>query len=498
MTIVGPAAFALAAAALTLQPGAVRAEQMLLSDGPGGATCRHYSVAGSLAWERKLGDWADAAGEPYGEKAYARETLRGVRAGAGVSFDVSALARQWFAAEHPNTGIFLRATGGSGSVLFHSRESTDSGTRPVLELEWGDGSRNRLEAAADTFLDCSTHRSSGSGQVLRVGSDQTALLVFKLPEPRGRKLSTAHLRLTGFKQYAKELHVGVFRPTPAWADSDSPVEQGVAARYRADRNIASDPNVILAVSFDGADWQNGWKRLSSKGSHEIVRDDEENGFAPLDGAALKSTLREGENTALNLSYPLGNKTGKEPKEIYFRYYLRFGEDWNPDVDGGKLPGIAGTYGKGGWGMRRSDGTNGWSVRGAFSRVTVSPSGGTVIPIGSYAYYADMTGGSGNRWGWNQGPTGLLRNNKWYAIEQYVKLNTPGERDGVFRAWIDGQLAYERDGLRFRDVDSIKIESIWLNVYHGGQAPSPRDMSLYLDNLVIAKRYIGPMAPSAAR
>ena len=32
----------------------------------------------------------------------------------------------------------------------------------------------------------------------------------------------------------------------------------------------------------------------------------------------------------------------------------------------------------------------------------------------------------------------------------------------------------------------------MNVYHGGSTPSPRDMSLYIDNVVVAKRYIGPL------
>ncbi|KON82473.2 hypothetical protein PA01_11630 [Azoarcus sp. PA01] len=484
----------LATGALALQFAVLHAEPMPLSDGPGGATCRHYSVAGRLAWERKLGDWADAAGERYGERAYASEALRGMRNGTPVAFDVSALARQWLSGEHPNTGIFLRATGGSGSVLFHSRESKDPGTEPILELAWSDGSLDRLKARADTFLDCSTHRSSGSSQVLRVGSDQTALLVFEPPRPRGRKLAEATLHLQAFKQYAKGVEVGVFRPAPRWADAAETVEEGLAARYPRDGNIAKDRDVIFATSFETPDWKNGWKPLSGKAAFETVREDAGNRFEPLDGAALKTTLREGENTALNLSYPLGQNGGNEPEELYFRYYLRFGDDWSPDVDGGKLPGIAGTYGKGGWGMRRADGTNGWSARGAFSRMTVAPGGGTVTPIGSYVYHADMKGDSGNHWGWNLGPTGLLRNNKWYAVEQYVRLNTPGERNGVFRAWIDGQLAYERDGLRFRDLDGIRIESVWLNVYHGGRAKSPRDMSLYIDNLVIAKRYVGPRVP----
>jgi hypothetical protein len=42
------------------------------------------------------------------------------------------------------------------------------------------------------------------------------------------------------------------------------------------------------------------------------------------------------------------------------------------------------------------------------------------------------------------------------------------------------------------VDTLKIEQIWMNVYHGGTTPSPRDQHLYVDNVVVAKKYIGPM------
>ncbi|MCK0510744.1 polysaccharide lyase [Aromatoleum buckelii] len=478
--------------ALVLYAGALAAEPIPLSGDAGGATCHYYMLAGKLAWKRQLGDWADVSGEPYGEKAYAAEELRGTREGTPVSFDVSALAREWLTAAHPNTGVFLRGTSGGGSIAFHSRESVDLESRPFLDLVWADGSRERLAPVSDTFLDCTTNRSSGAGRLLRVGRDQTTLVVFDLPQQRGRKLAAAHLGLHVAKQYAHALTVGVFRPVPVWAATKVVVEDGLAARFPGDRNIATHPDVILALTFETPDWQREWKRLSPSRTHEMVGDDENNDFKPLDGAALKATLKKGKNNALNLSYPFA-RAGKEPEEIYFRYYLRFGEDWSPDVEGGKLPGIAGTYGKGGWGMRRSDGKNGWSARGAFWRTATVPDGGTVTPVGSYVYHADV-GDAGTHWGWNRGPTGLMRNNRWYAIEQYVKLNTPGERNGVFRAWVDGQLAYERDGLRFRDLDSIKIESIWLNVYHGGRAKSPRDMSLYIDNLVIAKRYIGPRVP----
>ena len=70
------------------------------------------------------------------------------------------------------------------------------------------------------------------------------------------------------------------------------------------------------------------------------------------------------------------------------------------------------------------------------------------------------------------------------------MNTPGEKDGVLRAWVDGRLAFEKTDVRFRRSDQLKIEQVWMNVYHGGK--SPYDQHLFIDNVVIAKKYIGPM------
>lgn len=33
---------------------------------------------------------------------------------------------------------------------------------------------------------------------------------------------------------------------------------------------------------------------------------------------------------------------------------------------------------------------------------------------------------------------------------------------------------------------------WMNVYHGGTTPSPSDQHLFIDNVVVARKYIGPM------
>ena len=157
-------------------------------------------------------------------------------------------------------------------------------------------------------------------------------------------------------------------------------------------------------------------------------DDPERKFEPLQGK-LRVKIAEGATGALNTLFKFGKETGKEPEDIYFRYYLRLGDNWNQTLQGGKMPGISGTYGVAGWGGRKSDGRNGWSARRSFglSIPADNPLGG-LHPIGTYCYHADM----------------------------------------------------------------LKIEQVWMNVYHGGKKPSPYDQHLFLDNVVIAKQYIGPI------
>lgn len=177
--------------------------------------------------------------------------------------------------------------------------------------------------------------------------------------------------------------------------------------------------------------------------------------------------------------------GEDPSELYFRYDLRFGTNWD-NVQNGKLPGFGGTYGIGGLGGKPSDGTNGWSARGKFGE----PCANGKINVGSYVYHADMSGVYGDSFGWTGGCTNGLNRNRWYAIEYYAKANTPGSNNGVLKGWIDGQLVMEKTGLRFDDTGDHQIERVWMNVYHGGAKVAPQDMHLFIDNVVVSQEPIG--------
>jgi hypothetical protein len=248
--------------------------------------------------------------------------------------------------------------------------------------------------------------------------------------------------------------------------------------------VEGPSQAIFHCDFDSETWPQQWGLATAPQRVQLVDSDPERKFQPLKGSALRVHVEQGGHYGLSLTFPFKKRLGYEPEEVYFRYYLRFADDWTPRR-GGKLPGFGGTYGRAGWGGRPVDGTDGWSARGLFEG---QKDGRT--PIGFYCYHMDMRGRYGSNWVWDRDERGFLENNRWYCIEQYVKLNTPGQSDGILRGWVDGELAFEKTDIRFRSVDRLKIEAVWINVYLGGTWTAEQDHHLYLDEVVISKRPIG--------
>lgn len=246
-------------------------------------------------------------------------------------------------------------------------------------------------------------------------------------------------------------------------------------------------DVVYRCDFESADWWREWSQKEAPARAELVAADPERGFAPHSGKALRIRVERGKHDGISAQLKFKPLLGAEPEEMYFRYYLRLANDWDP-VDGGKLPGFSGTYWRAGWGGRKVDGYNGWSARGLFR-----PLEGPKTATGFYCYHVDQKGRYGSDWRWEEEGRGHLENDRWYCVEHYVKLNTPGGHDGILRGWIDGQLAFEKTDIRFRDTTDLKVEAVWMCVYHGGGKPAPADMHLYIDDLVVSRNYMGPRA-----
>ena len=244
-------------------------------------------------------------------------------------------------------------------------------------------------------------------------------------------------------------------------------------------------DILLFEDYEQTDWQSHWTGASGDfaASSDVV-------FAGQQSLVVR--VPAGAHDGCSLEFGFAAAGLAEPDEIYFRYYVHFDSSWELSGDGeiGKLPGIAGTYGIAGWGGRPSDGTNGWSAR------MMNWDTGTGNAVGFYTYHADMTATYGTHMRWMPD----LERNRWYCIETYARMNTisgnVGAQDGVLRGWIDGVTAFEQTDLRFRDVDTLRIEQIWFNVYVGGSWVADHDMQLHFDNVVVARDRVGCMTTPA--
>lgn len=80
-------------------------------------------------------------------------------------------------------------------------------------------------------------------------------------------------------------------------------------------------------------------------------------------------------------------------------------------------------------------------------------------------------------------------NRWLCIEAHVKLNEPGESDGVFEYWIDGGLEARKEDIDWvGDWQEFGINAIYFENYSNIASPVSRTRDW--DNLAVATKRIG--------
>ncbi|MFO1499490.1 MAG: hypothetical protein U1G07_14025 [Verrucomicrobiota bacterium] len=97
-------------------------------------------------------------------------------------------------------------------------------------------------------------------------------------------------------------------------------------------------------------------------------------------------------------------------------------------------------------------------------------------------------------GWRQGQTpifGSIESGRWVCVESHVKLNTPGNGDGVFELWVDGKLEASRTDLDWHGkwtdygINAVFLENYW-------NQGSTKKQARWFDDLVISTKPIGPI------
>lgn len=448
-----------------------------------GATRDYYNRGAVLPWNNLGGDWIDDFYTSMGDRPFSRFSVAPTTSPFPVEADVSQLVNAWQTGALVNHGFFIRPQQ-QNAVLFESKESPESGAKPKLIIIDNAGKTHVLEAVADTHIQTSTYRCLG--QKAQLSGKWPVLLKFDLSPIQGEvKSATLQLFATNksnvrgaFNVFATEIKRQYSYP-----------EIGFSQKLPLGLPIDKDPRVLFHEDFSDGFSLSLASRI--RGSEDYIVENDRESFRPVDGQAMQIKVAKGDHWGSSHYIDL---TEHKLQQAYMRYHIRLGKSWDV-AHTGKLPGFTGTYRKtsmaAGWGGRKSNGKNGWSARGAFGVSTSAENTyPNVLPIGTYLYHADMKSAYGDSLYWNRNPKGHLQKERWYAIEQFIKMNTPGNKDGQIKAWVNGHLVFEKGDIRFTDDPRFVVENVWLNVYYGGKTPAPKDVTLFIDDLVVATEYIG--------
>jgi hypothetical protein len=300
------------------------------------------------------------------------------------------------------------------------------------------------------------------------------------------------------------------------ASGDKPI-QGLAGRYVGDAGIAKDPDVVLFDDFEN--WPGNGTQIPPDKWHSIRKNDtSRTGTIPGNVVIAgkegpgKRILEiacwhaPGKSQVGGISRKLGNYNhrneglGDGHDELYVRYYIKFDEDYRGVRNhGANLGGRDLTMENPAWvGMAaiRDVASRGYFYSGL---QPYAKQGSRELEMGFYSYHMDKKGPWGDRY---EVQTRIpIRVGTWHCVERHMKLNSvnpatnEADKDGCEELWVDGRLSIQREGLRFRRSPQLKITLFSFETYYHG-LPEEFDKSnpiqVYFDNVVIAKKYIGPM------
>ena len=164
---------------------------------------------------------------------------------------------------------------------------------------------------------------------------------------------------------------------------------------------------------------------------------------------------------------------QEHEEAFLSYRVKF-ENGFDFVRGGKLPGLAG--GSAPSGSTPADGVRGWTGRlmwrTNFRGESGFPEQSTTHGI-SYAKHVhsgfDQDGRQEDRVFWteeDETDTTMVAD-VWYTIRQRIRMNTPGERDGIIQIWLDNRLVLDQDNIQFRNIPDLAIDHFFFSTFFGG-------------------------------
>ena len=274
-------------------------------------------------------------------------------------------------------------------------------------------------------------------------------------------------------------------------NSKLPSGIGLAAAHPADAGLKENPGVIFADDFELGALGKGWDETSNKDGKV------------LDLVSPGTDARFGKK-CLRVEAHLGQDTGggltkwfESADTVFIRFYTRF--DAGCDYVHHFVT------------LRANKGLRGGDKWSGFGKAGLKPDGAerfstAIEPWGDwgrwtapgrwnfYSYWHEMEASKDGKYWGNQFsvPTApLIPKDRWICVEFMLKHNTPGRPDGEQAFWIDGELLGHWQGINWRKSPQLKANALTLESYITDRwTKNPLNVASF-DNVVIARRYIGP-------
>lgn len=271
-----------------------------------------------------------------------------------------------------------------------------------------------------------------------------------------------------------------------------PQGDGLASEYLADHGLAGHPDVIFADDFETGDGWKLWDEVRDDRNEVLGRDDPQDAAGRLGEGCLKVTATLGRNTGGGLT-----KWFTPAERVFIRFHVKFDPDCNYVHHFVTLRANRGLTGGDRW-----SGFGGAGLRPAgddrFS-TALEPWGnwGRFPPPGRwnfYSYWHEMkVSPDGKYWGNSFAPETQpdIHRGEWICAEFMLKENTPGQADGEQAFWIDGTLRGHWRGINWRTSGTLHANALTLESYVTDRWTKQATNIVWFDNLVIARRYVGP-------
>jgi hypothetical protein len=297
---------------------------------------------------------------------------------------------------------------------------------------------------------------------------------------------------------------------------ESAEENALARKYKGDKGIENDPDVIFVENFE-------------EGSLNAVKSRWES-VKNIESMSLSSDIPQGSTGkhSLLITHVGGKSTGAHLyrrllpgyEKLYVRFYVKFAPNCYP---------IHHFFHVGGYNPPTPWPQGGAGIRPAGNeRFTTG-----IEPFGAkwrwdfYSYWMDMRSSPDKKsWGHDfiNDPRLKVEHGKWICVELMMKMNDPvTESNGQQAIWIDGK-PWSRDGqiisclgkgfpkgkwvwdsfnadpegvpfegFKWRKVKELKLNFLWILLYIT-KAPPGHISRVWFDNIIVAKKYIGQINP----